>query len=253
MKKRLFIVLLMAWMLTVFAGCNFEIDDSEFRADTQQMLDAVLVNDMDTCRALISRDVDDAALAAGVAQMQTVLEDVAEYTLQPISFNKKATNGITQTTIRYRMSAGEMIFLVDAVRVSNADQLAGFHVVRYEEPVYTGTVGHMDGADAAQWILLLVAAAETAFVIWMLIDCFRHTIGNKALWIALILIGNALITLTTGNGQFNLNYAVGTVWNHTALIRYSTGSDVLRLFLPVGAIVYTVMRKKLIQSEETAV
>lgn len=252
MHKRLFVFLTAVLVLLSFAGCNFEIDDSDFREDTQKMLDAVIAGDMTVCRDLISRDVDDAALEAGIAQMRTVLEGVTDYSLQATNYSRNVSDGVTKTTVRYRMTAGEKIFVVDAVRVSNGEGLAGFHVVRYEEAVYSGTVDHMAGSDAIQWGVLALAAAETVFVIWMLVDCFRRPMINRALWSALILIGNAIVTLTMGNGQFNLNYTVGILWNHTALIRYSTGVNMIRIFLPVGAVIYAFLRKKLAQQENSA-
>lgn len=244
-QKNILILLLVMLVLIGLTACEFEIDDSDFRADTEAMLNAVIADDFAACRSLVSADVDDASLAAAIEQMRTVLNGVSGYELQATNFSKNITNGVSRTTIRYQMSAGESTFYVDVTRVSGTDGLAGFYVTSYQEPTITGTIGAMADANAAQWVFLVVAVAELAFLIWMLVDCCCHKFKNKALWVALILVGNAMFTLLVADGQFRVNYNIGLIWNYTALIRYSTGGMMLRVFLPVGSVIYAAMRKKL--------
>lgn len=149
------------------------------------------------------------------------------------------------------MTAGEQTYILQIVLSSDTDGIAGFHFDVYAQTVTTGTLLTMQGADGAQWVFLLIGLAEIGLIIGSVVDCARTKIKRKALWIVLILLGSVIWTLSAVQGKVSFNFNIGLLLSHTALIRYSTGGFMLRLYLPVGMVAYWIMRRKL--RAETAV
>lgn len=276
MKKRYVfaVCLLMAAILLLSAGCaatdewdsmwnsalrlGEKVDDPQVRQLTEAMIDAIRENDVEAAENIISPDLDRTAVAQVVAQIYPVFADMDVYTLQAanIQRNKNLGTDVTSTSIRYLLAGGkdtpgQLRFYVDVSHSSQQPQhLIGFHVTEYQEVFYTGTVATMDGANAVQWAMLVISMAELAFVIWMFVDCCLHKMEKKWLWLLLTGLAMFSIQLVAGSGQFHVRYNVGWLMSYSMLRLGSDGSVFFQLLLPVGALVYAIIRKKLFADYE---
>jgi hypothetical protein len=267
MKKlgRLVCVLLVLSLL-LLAGCGAKdeweaaekmagklsdkIEDPQLRADTEKLLDAMIADDYDTARDAIYEGVNEADFQQMYASLQPDLAEMEQYTLVASNINKTVKNGISSTNVRYMMTAGEEKFLVDVARIEGYEGLTAFHLNAYQPVTVTGTLGHMQGANAAQWIFLAIGILEIVFTIWMFVDCCRHKIRRKWLWLLLIALGYVILSVIATPEQFRINFNVGAFLSYTSLICYSTGGATCQVVIPVGAIVYLSMRKKLFAGYE---
>lgn len=245
MKRILSIFLLFVLLLTGCGSPNISVDDSAFLPGTTAMLDALLAGDYDSCRELVTEQLEDEDLRIGVAQMSELLTDVETYSLKAVGWQKNTQNGIAQSLMRYEMQTNAGSFYVDSVLVEGINGLAGFHITPIQQTTVTGTLGSMEGAGVLQWLVLLLGLTEFAFVLWMAVDCLRHKFKGRIGWLLVILLVSSLISLSFSGGKLSLHFNFGVYLYSTALLRESTGAVLLRLYVPVGAIVYWFRRKKL--------
>lgn len=250
MKKRIIALLIGMVLLLGLCGCQKQLqqafEETGLQEPAQAMVDALLRDDYEAAKALLAPQLHGEFTQETHDTIRNALEGVGEkYTMTPVYVNQKVSGGVTQTSLRLELRSGERMWYVEAVKVSDTEGLAGFSVTPHQETTVTGTFATIAQSDPVQWIFLIVSLAEMAFVVWMAIDCIRHKTDGQWLWLALILMGNLILSLNVTEGGFQMNYQVGIFLSYTALLRYSTGGFMVRLFLPVGTIAFFALRKKI--------
>lgn len=264
-KKRLFCLLLCV-MLLLLAGCstaeNWQsmqsaadslgeaLEDPQLRQNATAMLDFIIADDKAQAYKMVAEVITEEDFQEPYDLMREYLLTVGSYKLQAASKNTKVQNGVTIVSVRYLMTAGEDRFVVEAARTDEITGLAGFYLTPYVEVQQTGTMATMEGANWLQWVLLVFGMLEMIFILVALVDCCGHKMEKKWLWILLILLGSLSVLLMSTDSGLQVNYNYGLIFSHTALIRYSTGGFMIRIYLPVGAIAYVALRKKLFQIYE---
>lgn len=254
MWKRIAMLILAAALVLSMAGCG-EIkveDDPEIRRGVEAFLDGLVANDGDAAYAAVYSGIGRDEFDTALEQMLPCVEGMADYALELMHYNYSNRNGTVTIQTTYRMTAGEKSVIVTASRIEGYEGLTGVHVVPEEQTTlrHTGTLGHMEGANAVQWGMLVLGALVWAFVIWMIVDCSRRKITKKALWLVLIILGTVVLTLTLSGSSVNFRFNFGLYLQLSSLIRYGDGSSQLSLVVPVGAIVYCAMRRKLTKPEQ---
>lgn len=132
-------------------------------------------------------------------------------------------------------------FHVGVTCIGTSNKIAALAVYGVE----TGTLGSMEGASALQWIVLVIGILVIVFTALVFVDCLRSGIKSRAMWCAVILLGVLSLGATVGKTGIVPNAGFGFIIFPSALITYSTGGYALSLVIPVGAIAYLVMRKRL--------
>lgn len=244
MRKVRMIVLLLCVTLALCA-CMMPEENQTMKSQTQALMDAIIADDQASVRSMISSTVSNAEFETFYKQARQVFGGVGAYTLKQLNWNTNVNNGVTVQQAQFVMTAGEETYLLQIVISSEMEGIAGFRFDVYEETVTTGTWLTMADADGAQWVFLLIGLAEIGLVIWAVVDCARSKIKNKALWIVLILLGAVVCSFTAVKGNVSFNFNLGVFLTHTALIRYSTGGFMLRMYLPIGMVVYWILRSRL--------
>ncbi len=253
--KRVLVILLALLLILSFTGCQELLDameDKELRGYTEAMLDAIAENDFDRGYALVRDVATEADFRSLMSTLGEIFADEKAYELVPLSVyqNRSITNGeavdVSQAT--YMMTVGSARYIVEVATHSSYENLSTFYVSLYENTDYysTGTLGAMEGANPFQWIMLLSNLIPIALTIFAFVDACRRKIKQKPLWIAIILVGFAAVGATLGPTQFNLNFDIGWLFKYSAMILYGGGTMLFRLMLPVGAILYFALRKKLV-------
>lgn len=262
MKKiRIFSCLVLALSLLLMAGCGQRdewetalraadlmdsiTEDPQLRENTEKMLDALLADDATGAYGAMYAGTNFSQFMEAYEQLKLGLSNVGSYQLVPSNINKSANNGVTTVSVRYMMTAGEQRFFVDVARVDGYDGLVAFYLNEYIPVTTTGTLGNMQGANVLQWIFLVVGLLELVFVLCAFMDCCRHKMRLKWLWLLAIALGYLVFSLIATPGQFRFGANVGVFLNYTSLIRYSSGGFTLRVMIPAGAIIYLACRKTL--------
>lgn len=256
MKKA--VCVLLAVLLICLTGCSaFQetvmeaMDDPQILQTTEAVLDCIIAGDIQGAWTYCADACTQEEFAEFCAQVTPLMEGVESYTLAPHYVQTNNTNGVTSKSIRYLLTSGETQLWVTAVKQEGLDTLVGFHV--YLVTTETGTLRTAGDNDVAQWVLLVIGMAEIGLMLVVLVDCIRHKMKQKWLWILVILLGGVTLLLTATPQGTNVRFNFGLFLNsYTALLKYNTGGFTLRLLVPVGSIVYLCRRKFLLKQEEAA-
>ncbi len=224
----------------VLGGCKL-FDNEAVRARTVAMLDAVVANDAEAAYACMVAEVSREEFDTAFAQFRTLLGDTASYTLNARFMEMKTERGVTVTKVQYRMVTDKAVYAVESVTDSRYDGLYHFSLAPAGGFELAATP---IGSHPLQIVFLIVALAETAFVVWMMVDCARRRVKHKALWLIVILFGMLMVTFTMNDGAASLRTGFGFLLSFTSLNIYGTFVSA-RLLFPVGAVVYACMRKRL--------
>ena len=133
-------------------------------------------------------------------------------------------------------ATGEKVQVVAHTR-SDMEGLAGFQLIPTEEI-------QQQQSHPATAIFGVISLLELTFMIVMLVDCCRHKMKLKALWIVLIILAAFSAVIQVGNG-FSMHFNFNLFFGFTSFTSYGDGAFDLRIMVPIGAIIYLIMRKKL--------
>lgn len=255
------LLLVMVLMLLLLTGCGAKdeweaarnaaqmldniTEDAQLRADTERMLDAIIADDYQAAWDAIYQEMDATEFRRVYVELQPMLRGITQYELVPSNINKTVRNGVAFVSVRYMMTAGDLRVFVDVSRTEGYEGLTAFRLTEYIPVVTTGTLGNMQGANGVQWIFLVIGLLELVFTLCVFVDCCRHKMKKKWLWLLFVGLGYLVIRVIAMPEQFHVNFKVGAFLNYTNLVRYSTGGFVASVMIPVGAIVYLLVRKSL--------
>ena len=248
-------------VLILCSGCTAalqELENAEVRQSTEGMLDALIANDFQTAYSLVNKICAEEDFKPAFTQMQELLGNVDTYELKLLSIytNGTLTNGqkVSSVSSVYEMTTQSGRIIV-SIRMDDQVGLNSFYLTPYEKTDYyfTGTLNNLKDATGAQWGFLLLNVIAIGFTVFALVDCSRQKIKKKALWILLLLLGFISLGATISSTSFRLNFNVGWITAYSALIRYGSGTVMLRLMLPVGTIIYFAMRRSLLKESTPAI
>ena len=241
-------------VLLLCTGCRPDLgkfDNEQIRTYAESMLDALIEDDVQAGYGLVSKVCTEAEFTPIFDQMQAMIGSVDTYSLELLSIQKSTniTNGqrTSVTSVSYQMVTGADKIIV-SLQVDDDAGLISFYLTPYDKTDYfvTGTLGNMDSAGAWQWILLLSNLLVAGVTVFAIVDCCRQKIKKKAGWILLIILGFMAVGVTVSATGFRLNFNFGWILSYSALVRYGSGTFVLRLLMPVGAIGYFAARRSLL-------
>ncbi len=250
MKRILPALLASVLLLLLLSGCDgMQVKDiPEIRSHVENFLTATLENEPNDAYSAFYQALPRAQFKSVFPQLRDLLQDVEEYTLLPIHIHYSSrSDGKAVTQITYRMDTNCGAFVVIASASDNKDGLLNLQLVPEEQTtlVYTGTPGHMEGASTIQWITLILGFAVWGGVLWAFADCCRRKIRMKPLWLLLIALAALVFHVTLSGGMINFRFNVGIYLAVSSLLRYGDGSHQLQLVIPLGAILYVCLRKRL--------
>lgn len=251
---RLAVLMTALLLILSVTACNPEEvakENAEVREMAVLMLDSVMHDDYDTARELMKDSVSDEDFRRFYDGARKLFEGVESYTLTMIGLEYNISDGVTRYTAVYRLETNVGKDYDVTVGTSSAmEGLFGFHLTSAgaDKAEYTGTLTTWRQATPEQWVMILIGFATVVFVIAMLVDCCRQRILKKWLWILVIVFGSVAFLVTLQDGGVKLNFNFFNLLSYTALLIYQNPANVvqLRLFLPVGAIVYLILRKALL-------
>ncbi len=249
MKKFRFatIILLIVFALALTACSPLETEQGNtIKASCKAMLDAVIADDMDAAFAVLSTGANRQQFASVFMQIRQYISGVSNFELEQIGWYSGVKNGESYYEATFEMTTNAGTYHVTGVTVTGYDNLYSFSIVNADEVRYTGTLTTLSGSTPIQWGILLLNLVSLAFVICMVVDCAKRRMKFKSVWIIWMIIG--VITLTLKHAvdrSTNLNFNFGIVFlQYSHMKQYADGSFILQLLVPVGAIVYFFLRKK---------
>jgi heme A synthase len=245
---RLGIILLILCM--VCAGCAKAVsrfEDEAMRQDTDTVLAALLADNVQAAYAPFRQYTTLSEFTPIFNQMRDFLGDADTYELKLLSMHTDVRyNGgekLSRKSAVYEMRMGDRLVIVSVS--SQADTgLIAFRLTPYENTDYyaTGTLDALQDINAAQIIVLLSNIIPIGLTVWAIVDCIRQKTRKKALWILAFLFGFISLSATLSETRLMFNFNLAGLAGYSALVRYGSGSVMLRGLVPVGAIVYFIQR-----------
>lgn len=222
-------------------SCSVDMNVGNNTALCEQFLDCLIEDDYDTAYSLMKYTVTPSDFHNYWATVKPLTNGTTDYDLEQIGWNINKSNGLTTRTTAYQvyLNNGKTLML----RVVTRDDIEGIAGMNLSDA--TAFLQETQSfVPTVSIILIIVSLLTFAFVIWMFVDCLRRKIKCKVLWAILIFVGVA-ITVTTGE-QSGINFMLGLMLQtNTISADPSILSVVAKFVIPVGAIVYLCLRKKL--------
>lgn len=246
------VLLLLSILLIGCSSAISKVDDSQIRNRAQTMLDCLIADDLQNAYALVSESCTAADFEPVFQQMKQFLGEVESYDMQLLSYNVTQNISTTQsskvTSAVYAVTINTAKIILYAQTHGDDYVLHTFRLAPYEQTDYycTGTITTMDNASTLQWIVLLSNLLSLGLAVFAFIDCCRHKIKKKVLWILFLVLGFISLGFSASATGVRFNVHLGWIVGYSALLIYGSGAVSLRLMFSIGAIAYLICRKSLI-------
>ena len=165
----------------------------------------------------------------------------------PTGVRTGISNGISYAQATYLVDTDGKDFYLVVGTVEERTKLSTFRVTLKEDAdVASGRIsGNIIGDSPLQIVVIAIGLASFGFSVWMLVDCIRKNIKKKPLWIVIIIFGQLTLGFTASGGGVNFNFNLGFILSLSTLA-ISESLTVLKLILPLGAVIYRIRRGRLI-------
>ena len=247
MKRKLILAICaILSLLVLFCGCTVKEDSEESRTLCETMLDHIIQNDYEAAFSMVSNVGSEEDFAYLWNEMRSVLQNSKSYELKQKSWYQRWTNGVTTTEVLFEVVTDDG--KVCQFTIYTTDQIEGIAGLHFLDS--TAFIQKTEFLSVVNIFLLVFSLICMAFSIWMLIDCLKRRLQRKILW-ALLTILHVGFSLTMGASAFNFKFRISLLNGiSTIAANHSTLAIAITAFLPIGAIVYFFMRKRLTISEE---
>jgi len=257
--REIVIVFLVGLIVAVCVGCSGLVEvfeNEELRKNTETMLNAIVEDDVDAAYSTVDENFTKEDFVSAFGQMKDLLANVKDYDLSILSAhqnkNVTAEGVVSSSTASYKMTTSSGTYIVDVQIISPQEDLSSFHITPYEKTDYysVGTVSNMSDASVFQWIMLFSNIVIIGFALFAFVDCCRQKIKLKALWLIIIIFGFLTVGATIAATSLKFNFNIGWFFAYNSYITYGGGTNVIRFMLPVGAIIYFILKNSMIQKAQ---
>lgn len=247
MRKRFLIVtiFILIFAALFLSSCQIEETTIGQRAKrlTTTMLDGFAHDDMDQAYTAVEEEYISYNELVGISNyLDSVLGESNYYKMEQVGFNRAKIKGEYIFAIIYEISSGgsRVVTMEIAMKYDNSGKICGIAVV--DTSYVDSTVKDLMPLNV---VLSIYTVLTSAFMIWMLVSCWRRRIAHKRWWALLILIGGFVRISLLENGLkfFAMLTIVLNISNVSADIVNSAAR--VTVGIPIGAIIYFFMRKKI--------
>lgn len=241
LKKTSLILLLCLCALLLFSACQGAKPDlDQKQADVAVLMDSVIANDKNAAVALMEHVpiASQAQLDAFWNELLRIYDGASTYKIKFVSWNTtySFTDQSSLTTVVYQAKADTKACAEFKLTYDGEDLLRGVNVTDVTERSSPVII-------IVRVLLILGFAASLALCIWMTVDCVKRPIRFKVLWIILIWVSVILQVSMIGTSfRFNFSFTVIPTWGS---LLATASSFLLRIPVPVGALIYLAVRKKI--------
>lgn len=239
-RRPIAMLCLLLVFLFLLGSCSVGEDSSEGRALCEEFLDHIIENDRDSAYDMSKNIASKEEFNKLWEYVRAIFKDSKSYELKQTQWNKNTKNGVTSTTVTFEVTTDDgKMCMVYLVMTPEIEGMAGIHFTDVTE-----FVEKTKGLWTVDVILKVISLIGLGLVIWMFIDCMKRSIKKKALWAIIICAGFA-ISVTFGasmglNFRLTIPFALSSIGSSL-----STLTTTITLALPLGAIIYFFVRKRL--------
>lgn len=246
MKNKKFwirVLLLMFCLTTVvsISSCKADINIGNNTELGTRFMDCVITDNYDDAYDLIKNTVTPSDFNDYWQIIQPVADGAKTYKMEQVGWNVNRSNGQTTRTTAYEIYFDNgKIALLRIITCDGIDGIAGLY--------FSDTTDFISDTDSfvptVNVILFIFSILAIAFSVWMLVDCIRRKINHKVLWLILIFLGISF-TITIGETS-GINFMIGLILRMSTIVADIGAMAVkINIIIPLGAILYFILRKKL--------
>lgn len=241
-------------LVLLLSGCAESIktpDQDKLMAD---IFNSIESENYDTAKKLMTGLISESDLDQALPSIAEYIHgNIKEYKKIGYYFHTSVSNSdkINSQTLTYNVKTDYDDYNVEMVLLQKnggAWNIYGYNVIRASEANVTGSLLDLSNFDFLQLFLLIFSAGSLALIIIAIVKCAKSPIRRKALWIVLIIllqIGFS-VAQSASRSEFRIMLFLGM----SSLFKYSDGSYALSVIVPLGAILFLCLRKRLIYSAE---
>ncbi|MBE6563573.1 MAG: hypothetical protein E7660_07535 [Ruminococcaceae bacterium] len=241
LMKLICVVILCITAVLVLVYCGADIDVGNNGELGEQFMTFVINDDYKAAYDMVKETVNTGNFKDYWSTIQSVVKDAKSYELKQIGWNVNTSGGLTTYTTAYQVYFDNGV--VALFRVITRDDINGIAGVYFADA--TEFINRTDSyVPVVNIILTVISILSIEFCVWMFIDCLRRKIKKKVLWAIINLVGISF-TLTLGESA-RLNFMVGLILSRSSIAADpSTLSVMTKIVVPLGAIIYFFLRRKL--------
>jgi len=243
-KIALFFVLVLITSTLLF-GCDIGSNYKYAEDFTGEFLDLIIDDNYSDSYGMFSEICTEEQYKPLYNEIKKVFANTKEYKLTFANINMSIDNGRRVNRVTYLIESDDQKTAAIELYFSNEKTILGAYFADR-----TDFVESSKSLSVINFFLIILTVACTAFSIWMFVDCIRHKMKMKWLWAILILIGFGL-SITKGESNFavNFHFVVGFM-NSTIISNSVYAMRTFRFMLPVGAIIYCALRKRIFEKPQ---
>jgi hypothetical protein len=253
--KRLGFAFLLAVFVFTIAGCAKlfpGIDEMDPYMDT--FIDAIETGQYDTFVQACADEWDMDELYGIIEQVRGYMQgSVTGYKRINYKFNTRVSGDMSYTTrsAQYLVDTDVDRYLVTMTVASEGNgpfEIYSFYVSDSADvKAAQGRIIDFQHIDALQVIPLLLTIASIGLIVASVVLSAKAEIRNKALWILISLLGTGGLILTHTPISFHIQFSAVVTLPLSYCMKYPDGSVMLQIMFPVGAVVFMLLRKHLIE------
>ncbi len=242
-SKRKLTVLLCSLLVLVFllGSCTVAEDSGESKKLCKEFVDYALADDRASAYDMVKNIASEEDFNALWQYVRAIFKDSKSYELKQTYWNKSLDDGVSTTTVTFEMvTDDEKICMIYIVTMPQVEGIAGIHFTDVTE-----FAEKTKGLDTVNLVLTVISLIAFGFIVWMFVDCMKRSIKRKVLW-AIIICVELAFSITYGPQNLSFNWWFGTPTASSGIVaNLSNLSITLTLAIPLGAIIYFFVRKKL--------
>ncbi len=216
-------------------SCTSEEQNANAEAVASDVVMAMVEGDFNRAYKYFSNDISVSDFRDFFDKASLYFADIGEYTMTPVGWQVNVNNGVSTYTVTFRIAGERKSVMLAATFLSESDAMTHLNIV-------PATTYFSDDIIPWQIILVLFSLLVIAFIVWMIVDCAKSSIKNKLIYVILILAG-VHISCAFGT-SFDLSFKV-ILLEHISYIMTNGIATSVNVSLPVGAVIYFFLRKRL--------
>ncbi len=237
------LMLVVAASLLLLTACSADQKLGENTELSKTFLDHVFEDRYDEAYAMVKNAGTETEFRTLWDLLQTTLDGAGSYEMEQIGWYVSTSNDVTSRVTAFQITTdnGKILLL----RTTTQDAIEGLTGVYFSDS--TEFIQETNAyVPTVNIILAALSILAIVYTVIMVIDCIRHHVKYKALWILLMLFGISF-TFTIGTQNSNFSFALGFFVMPSSIVADpGLQAVVLKLFIPVGTIIYTFLRKKML-------
>jgi hypothetical protein len=163
--------------------------------------------------------------------------------------NSGASKAVVNTTFEFQYPGRWLLVNVDVQDKDGVKTIIGFHVYTEPDSLEVRNRFSLSGKTPLQYAVLAAAVLTVLLTLYALVVCVRTPLKRrKWIWIIFILVGFGTFAVDWTSGQWGISLLTVRLFSVSALASSKYGAWIISVSAPVGAIVFLIKRRKLMEA-----